>query len=129
VSSGNMNTLARFDADLLAEMGTIKSAASFVLGFIKNVAVNVVLKYPVYLLSIRLPKSKIIFWGSFQKYRYSDMSLEYVHIIPLTVGSAVEVLQTSVSPKYIKANRSNCRPLEVTVKFMTTRLNLHAGGV
>lgn len=49
--------------------------------------------------------------------------------MPLLVGSAVDVLQISVSPKYINASLSNCRPLDVTVKFMVTRLNLQSGGV
>jgi hypothetical protein len=57
------------------------------------------------------------------------MSLMYSHLIPLVVGSAVEVRQSSVSLKYMIASRSNCRPLDSTVKFMVTLLNLHFGGV
>ena len=39
------------------------------------------------------------------------------------------VRQTSISPRYIKASLSNCLPVDVTLKFMTTRLKEHGGGV
>lgn len=95
----------------------------------KNVAVSVVLKGAVRLTLTKLPKSKIRVWGEFQKYMYSDMSLIYSHRMPFLVGSAVEVLHTSVSPKYMSAILSNWRPRAVTVKFMLTLLNSHLGGV
>lgn len=41
---------------------------------------------------IKFPRSKMIFWGDFQKYRYSLMSFRYIQLIPGgTVGWAVEV--------------------------------------
>lgn len=129
VSAGKIKRLAAFDADFLAEIGMIKGATSAPSVAMKKVAVKVVLKKPVYVESIRFPRSNMSFWGWFQKYRYSDISFMYVHFMPSGVGSAVLVLHTSVSPKYIKASRSNCRPRDVTVKFMTTRLNWHDGGV
>jgi hypothetical protein len=67
VSAGKMNKLAAFDDDFLAEIGIISAAGSTVSEYVKNVAVNVVLKKPVYVESIRFPKSKMSFWGWFQK--------------------------------------------------------------
>src|ERR1700716_992906 len=74
VSAGKMNKLAAFDADFLAEIGIISAAGSTVSEYVKNVAVNVVLKKPVYVESIRFPRSNINFWVWFQKYKYSDIS-------------------------------------------------------
>lgn len=87
------------------------------------------LNEPVYVSSIRFPKSKMIFWDSLNSGRYADMSLMYVQMMPLAVGSAVEVLKISVSLKYIRASLSNCRPREVTVKLNVMRLKSHAGGM
>lgn len=47
------------------------------------------------------------FCGAFHSERYSVISFRYVQRIPgAVVGSAVEVRQTSVSLKYIRARRS-----------------------
>ena len=50
-------------------------------------------------------------------------------MIPVCVGSAVEVRQISVSPKNIKASLSNCRPADVTVKLNATLSKLQFGGL
>ena len=63
----------------------------------KKVAVRVVLYDAVYLELIRLPRSKMIFCGSFQSGRKFEASLTHVHMIPFVVGSAVDVRQISVS--------------------------------
>lgn len=129
LSEGSVKTLAALASPFRAEIGIISDAGSTVSWAVKNVAVRVVLKAPVYVESIKLPRSKMSFWVEFQKYMYSVISFMYSHRIPFAVGSAVLVRQTSVSPKYMSASLSNCRPCEVTVKFITTRLNLQVGGV
>jgi hypothetical protein len=48
-------------APFLAEVGMIKAAGSTVSWLVKKAAVRVVLKAPVYVLSIRFPRSKISF--------------------------------------------------------------------
>lgn len=118
-----------FTADFLAEIGNITSAVARESGTVKNVAVNVVKKGPVYVLSIRFPRSKMIFCSVAHNELYCCISLIYSQTIPVEVGSAVDVRNTSTSPRYINPRRSNCRPLDVTVKFMVTRLKLHGGGV
>lgn len=68
-TSGTMKELADPLADLRAESGTITSAG-FVPSFVeKKVAVNVVLKAPVYVWSRIFPRSKTIFCGCFQSVR------------------------------------------------------------
>lgn len=83
------------------------------------------------------------------------MSLTYSHEIPARLGSAVEVLNTSLSPKYLHATSSafissiatvasqrikkphiiaslsNCVPFDNTVKFIITlfELLIQSGGV
>ena len=44
------------------------------------------------------------------------------------LGSAVDVLHTSVSPSHMMARRSYWRPSETTVKLMTTLLKEQLGG-
>jgi hypothetical protein len=51
------------------------------------------------------------------------------YIIPVLVGSDVDVRQISVFPKYMKPNLSYWRPMEVTVRLKVTLLNLHLGGL
>jgi hypothetical protein len=129
LSVGRINTLPTLVEPILDDIGMIKEAGSTVSSLLKNVAVRVVLKDAVYTSLTRFPRSKISFCGELHRYIYSVMSFMYVHRMPSTVGSAVEVLQTSVSPKYISASRSYCFPWDVTVKFIVTLLNLQLGGV
>lgn len=49
--------------------------------------------------------------------------------MPVAVGSAVEVRKISMSPRYIRARRSNCRPKDVTVRFIVIALKEHDGGM
>lgn len=48
--------------------------------------------------------------------------------MPVAVGSAVEVRKISMSPRYIRARRSNCRPEDVTVRLIVMALKGHGGG-
>ncbi len=132
LSAGRVNWLTAFVPLLRAEMGMIRSlggAWSVLTSVLKKVAVSVVLKGPVYLSLMRLPRSKMIFCGAFQKYMYSVMSFSYTQRIPGGPrGSAVLVRHTSVSFIYMSASRSNWRPAETTVKFMTTLLKAQLGG-
>ena len=107
LSSGTCHALALFSALLRAERGMMTSAgpSPFLSPFIsdpaevKNVAVSVALNAAVYVSSTRFPKSKITLCGRFQRERNGVASLRCVQDIPRRVGSAVEVRQSSVSPK------------------------------
>lgn len=128
LSEGTLKALAELSIDLRADIGYIKSAVRTLFSLVKD-AVSVVLNGPVYVLSIKLPRSNMIFCGVFHNVRYCDISFIYVHTIPFLVGSAVDVLKTSVSFRYISASRSNCRPCDVTVKLILTVSKSQLGGV
>jgi len=66
---GTTKALDPLVGERLAEMGMIRSAGGVSLSSfssLKNVAVRVVLKGAVYISLMMLPKSKMIFEGSFQ---------------------------------------------------------------
>lgn len=71
------------------------------------------------------PRSKKIFCDVLNSETWVVMSLIYVQVIPVLVGSAVDVRNTSTSPRYMRANLSNCLPADVTVKLMVIRLKSH----
>ena len=80
--------------------GIITSAgASPVLLEEKEVAVRLVLNAPVYISSITFPRSNISFCKARQRYANGVPSLRCVQMMPDEVGSAVEVRQSSVSPR------------------------------
>lgn len=76
-------------------------------------------------------KSNINFCDVFHKAMYADMSFSYSHSMPFRVGSAVDVRNTSLSPRYMIASRSNCSPRDWTESFIITLFELveQVGGV
>lgn len=66
---GTVKTLAAFEADCRVEIGSIRFAGEMESGAEKKDAVRVTLKAAVYVLSIRFPRSKMIFCGSLNKQR------------------------------------------------------------
>lgn len=59
-SVGRVNTLAAFVAPFLAEIGMMTEAGSMFSLLVENVAESVVLKGPVYVSSIKFPRSKMM---------------------------------------------------------------------
>ena len=66
---GTIKALGPSDADCRVEMGKITSAGAVVSSSTKKVAVKVVLNGAVYVLSIKFPRSKMIFCGSLNSTR------------------------------------------------------------
>lgn len=69
VFGGTVKTLEAFEADCRVEIGKIRSAGVMESGAEKYDAMRVTLYAAVYVLSMRLPRSNMIFCGSLNKER------------------------------------------------------------